>query len=121
MNTEIYIPWNEWGRDAIFIEMPASDRPIHVQGVHVIEAEERRVPGGDTVHMGLRIFDFGKWGCSTLCDEGGETVRTARYRGGRESLLEGSGTRSIPEFDSLGDGIFYAVVGHFCHWKRGVG
>ena len=123
MSTETYIPWEEWGRDAIFMEMPTFIPFTYVQGVHVIEVETRRVLGGNTntIYMHLRIFDFSMWGCSMLCDESGEAVRTARYKSGRELSLEESRIVSTLGFGSLGNGVFYALVGHFCRWETGVG
>jgi len=120
MGTETYIPWEEWGRDPIVTETQAFNLSTCVQGVHVTEAEMRRVPG-DNVDMRLRAFDFSKWGCSTLCDEGGEAVRTARYKYGRELLLEESGNVSRLGFGSLDNGVFYSLVSRLCHLKTGVG
>jgi len=121
MSTDI--PWEEWGRDAIVMETPTSDSTIYVQGVHVIEEQMRKVPGSDvhTNHMSIRVFDFSKRGCSTLCDEDGETLRAAWYKGGRELFLEGSQNVGIPEFGSLGDGVFYSLVSRLCCWRAGVG
>jgi len=122
MGTDTYIPWEEWGRDAIVMEMPTSDSVIYVQGVHVVEEQMRKVPGSDhTNHTSIRVFDFSKRGCSTLCDEGCETVWAAWYKEGRELLLEGSQNVGRLEFGSLSDGVFYSLVSRPRCWETGVG
>jgi len=119
MGTETCIPWEEWGRNAIVMEMQALNQATYVQGVHVIEVEVRKLPDGnfDTNHLYLRAFDFSKWGSGALCDEGGETVQTARYKDGREFSLERSGNLGRLGFGLLGDGIFYSLVSRLYHWK----
>ena len=122
MGTDTYIPWEEWGRDAIVMEMPTSDSVIYIQGVHVVEGQMGKVPGSDHAnHMSIRVFDFSKRGCSTIRDEGGETVWAAWYEEGRELSLEGSQNMGRLELGSLGDGAFYSLVSCLRCWKTGVG
>ena len=71
MGTEIQIPWEQWGKDAmVTMEMPTFGSHIYVQGAHVVEVKARSVSGGGVERICLRIFDFSKRGCSTLWDEG---------------------------------------------------
>ena len=122
VGTNTYIPWEEWGGDVIVMEMPTFSPTIYIQGVHVVGVERRRVSGDVNMnHMCLRIFNFSKWGHSTLCDEGGEAVRETWYEDGRELLLEGNGNVSRLGLGSLGNGIFYSLVSCLCHWKMSVG
>ena len=44
-STDIYIPWEDWERDAIVMEMPTFGSVIYVQGVRVIEEQMLEVPG----------------------------------------------------------------------------
>jgi hypothetical protein len=101
MNTETYIPWDEWGRDAIVMETPAFSSAVCVQGVHAVEAEIQMVPGSGAC-MYLRTFDFSKRGCSSLCDEGGGAVQAAWYDDGRDLFLVGSGNVLKLDLGSLG-------------------
>ena len=123
VGTETYIPWEEWGRDAIVMEMPMFTLTVYVQGVHMVEVGTQSFSDGEVEmdYMCLRTFDFSKWGYSTLCDEGGEAVRETWYEDGRELLLEESEDMDGPEFGSLGNGILYSLVSCLCHWKMSVG
>jgi len=64
MRTENYIPWEEWARNSIIMERQTSNLPTYIQGVHLIETEMRRVPGGnvDMSRIYLRTFDLSKRG-----------------------------------------------------------
>jgi len=115
MRTETYIPWEEWGRDAIVMGIPTFSPAIYVQGVHAVEAAMRTVPDSfGRVHIYLRTFNFSKWGCSTFCDEGGEAVRETRYEDGRGLFLKGSDV-GLVEFGPPGNSVFYSVVSRLCH------
>ena len=121
MSTDTHIPWEEWGKDAMIIEIPTLHLKFYVQGTQMIEAKMRRVPGGGMEHICLRTFDFSKRGCSTLRSEGCEVVPAAWYENGRDLFLEGRGNVEEQEFDSLGNGTFCYLVSFFCHWKIRVG
>ena len=121
VNTDTYIPWEEWGKDAMIIEIPTLHLQFYVQGTQMIEAKMRRVPGGGMEHICLRTFDFSKWGCSTLRSEGCEVVPAAWYESGRDLFLEGRGNVEEQEFDSLGNGTFCYLVSFLRHRKVRVG
>jgi len=104
VDTEIQISWEEWGRDAMIMEMPTFDSRIYVQGTHVVEAKVRSVSGGEAKRICLRTFDFSKRGCSTLWDESSETVRAAWHEDGRDLFLEGGDNMNLY---SLGNGTFF--------------
>jgi hypothetical protein len=123
-STDRDIPWDEWGRGSVILEVPISAGSYTlVQGPRVIAVEQCAVPGSHRIELRLRTFDFRLRACGTLSDigEGGESVRVARHEHGRDLLLEG--TEEIDEylFDSLGDGIFFYPVSRLCSWKKPVG
>jgi len=117
MSSDTHIPWDEWGRDVMIMEMPMHDAYLLVQGVHVIVVKTRTPISGDTNHLRLRAFDFSLRGCSTLWDKGGRAGRADFYEGGWDFLLEGS--RGVPTWglNSLGNGTFYSLVSFPCRWK----
>jgi len=47
MSMDTGVPWKEWGRDVMIMEILMSDPPIYTQGVRVIAVEVRSFPGGE--------------------------------------------------------------------------
>jgi len=119
MSSDTCIPWDEWERDAVIMEMPAHDSHILLQGVHVIAVKRRAHIGEDTGHLRFCIFDFSLRGCSTLWNKGGRarSRRTDFYEGGRDLILEGTGRVSDRGLNSLGNGAFYSLVSCTCRRK----
>jgi len=119
MNSDTCIPWDEWGRDAVIMEIPAYDLQILIQGVHVVVVRRRTPTGDDTGHLRLRTFDFSLRGCSTLWRKGGRARqrRADFYEGGWDFILEGTGDMSNWGLKSLGNGTFYSLVSFTCRWK----
>jgi len=115
MSSDASIPWDEWGRDVMVMEMRTNDTHIFVQGVHMIVVKKRAHIDADNLR--LRTFDFSLRGCSTLWDKGSRTGRTDFYGGGRDFIL--GGTRGVSDWglNSLGNGTFYSLVSCPCRWK----
>ena len=99
-----YIPWNELGRGAVTMDF----LPL-IQGVHVIEGRAHAAPG-DKNHLRLRIFDFSRWSCGLLPENGAEAEQAALYKGGQDILFEGSENVDRGHLYSLGNGTFYSLV-----------
>ena len=126
LDTDADIPWDEWGRDSMILEIPISDNPrTLVQELHVIKVKMCgvRVPGGYKRQLRLRTFDFSLRACGALSDvgEGGEYLRAFRNEDGRDVFLEGSENLSEHGFGSLGNGIFFHPVSCFCNWGTRLG
>jgi len=105
------------------VETPKLDSCVYVQGTYVVEGEMGSAPGGDTNVLGmcLRIFNFSRWGCSTLWDRGGGAVRENWHESGQDSYLEVGDNMEEVDFDSLGgNGTFCYLVGRLHHWKTRV-
>ena len=107
MDTEDCIPWEEWGRDAMIMEMRSSCPQIYIQGTHVVEVKARRLPNDVMERMYLRTFDFSKQGCSMFWGEGGEVMQAVWYKGGRDLFLEESENMIPVRLSSLGNGTFF--------------
>ena len=120
------IPWEEWGRGAVVIEVPEhasvgrGPYPL-VQGVHVIWVTTYTAPGDDGYPSPPRLctFDFSRrgWSILPLLNEGGGTMRRASFEGGRQLLLQGDEGMAESGFKSLGDGKFMYLVSCFHRWK----
>ena len=117
MSSDTCIPWEEWERDVMVMEMPRHDTHIFVQGVHVTVVKKRTHIGDDADNLRLRTFDFSLRGSSTLLDKGGRAGRTDFYEGGRDFSLEGSRGALNWELNSLGNGTFYSLVSCPCRRK----
>jgi hypothetical protein len=120
-STDRDIPWDEWGRGSVALEVSISGglRTL-VQGLCVITVKQCAVPGSHRSQLRLCIFDFRLRACGTLSDigEGGESVRAARHGDRRDLFLEGSEEMDESFFETLGDGIFFYPVSHLCSWKN---
>jgi hypothetical protein len=116
-SADAHIPWNEWGRSAVVMEMPTGDdSDVGIHGFHVIAMGVDNSSGGGEQHqLLLRIFDFSRRGCSTLRDEGGGVERTVSYEGEREILLEEGENEAVDWVVNSGDGNFFHLVSCPCH------
>jgi len=117
MSSDASIPWDEWGRNVMIMEMVRDDINVFVQGVHVIVVKRRTPVGDDTGYLCLRTFDFSLRGCSALWDKGDRAGRTDLYEGGRDFILKG--TRGVSDWglNPLGSGTFYSLVSCTWRWK----
>ena len=120
MSSDTCIPWDEWKRDAVIMEMPVYDSHIFTHGVHVIVVGKRAHVGDDADHLWLRTFDFSLRGCRALQAKGGRAGRrrTDVYESGRDFTLEGTVGVSDWGLNSLGNGAFYSLVSCTCCWKH---
>jgi hypothetical protein len=113
-STDRDIPWDEWGRGSVVLDVPISGvLSVLAQGARVITMEHCTVPGSHRSQFRFRTFDFSLRACGTLSDigEGSESVRVARHEDGRDLLLGGSEDLGV---DSMGDGIFFYPVSRLC-------
>ena len=111
-----FVPWDEWGSGATFIEVSVDDDTSYllVQGIHVV-----LLKAWVTSH--LRIFDFSRRGCSILplLDEGDGTKRRVSLEDGRGLLFQEGEDMVEWGLDSVGDGNFVYLVSNFCRRKSG--
>jgi len=116
MSLDTCIPWDEWKRDAVIMEVPAHDSHIFIHGVHVIVVKKR---AQNADNLQLRTFDFSWRGCRALWGKGGRARRRRMdlYEGGRDFILEGTENVSEWGLNSLGNGAFYSLVSFTCCWK----
>jgi len=117
--TDVCIPWDEWGRGAVIMEIPPHDLfSINVHGIHVILLHWKHQVRPTYV---IRSFDFGRRGRSALPlrdEEGGWVGRNVSFGDGRVFTFQAAGrenTSSWSGVQSLGDGIFFLLVSHFTH------
>jgi len=128
MSTDTCVPWDEWGRGAVVMEVPeraSVDRGpyVLVQGVHVTWATMFVTPGVDGYlpRPHLFTFDLSRRGWSTLAlrDEGNGTERRGLFKDGQHFLLQGNREMNDWGFHSLGDGRFVYLVSSSRCWKSG--
>ena len=115
-HTDVCIPWDEWGRGAVTMEIPVHNPfSVNVHGIHVLllhsEWQARTT-------YAIRSYDFSRHGCGALPfrDEGGRVGRSASFwneRGFTFQVAE-ENTSSQSGMKSLGDGTFL-LVSHFTH------
>ena len=88
------VPWDEWGRGAVVMEVPrrgsgsGGSHPL-VQGVHVVMAKEYTTSSVGEHHPHICTFDFSRRGCSVLPSWDG-IERRARFEDGRVIPLQGN-------------------------------
>jgi len=114
--TDVYIPWDEWGRGAAVMKMPQyPDVMFSVHGIHM--AVFMRFWQSDLTCR-IHNFDFGQRGYSTLPlrdGEGGQAERGALFEDGREFIFKvarSDRTFSWPHTKSLDNGIFFLQVSY---------
>ena len=111
MRADTQIPWDEWGRGAVVMEIPTGSGALTiVHGTHVLVIDEIHGPGAN-----YRVcrFDFGRWGSATLpfLDENdGGAGRRAVFEDGRSCEFEGGDGMSLYDLQPLGDTIPLSVV-----------
>ena len=100
------IPWEEWGNDAVTLEIPMgrNDLSTFVHGtyVEVVICANNNVP-----EYSLHTFDFSKRGRRALplrSGEGGETERRSVLEDGRKLVFEGAVGMFTENMLMLGDG-----------------
>ena len=128
MSPDIYVPWDEWGRGAVVMEIPQragaydGSYPL-VHGVHMTWVTMAATPGVDGClsHPHLCAFDLSWRGLSILplWDEGGGTERRVSLEDGWHFLLQGSQGMNDWGFYSLADGRFMYLVSRSHFWKSG--
>lgn len=113
------IPWNEWGRDAVIMEILLlvhySRLQTFVHDAQVVVAFTCSDSWDFPAYCcGVQTFDFSRRGCSSLLLRGGETRRGAPI-GGEDSFRFGPGGPMIPRrgLGSLSDGSLFYLVGRF--------
>ena len=114
--TDVQIPWDEWGRGSVVMEVPeAQVNPIcliTIHGAHVL------VMCYGALARSLHVFDFSRRGCAALppSDENGfGTERRVAFKDGRSCMLEeGGGDRVSGWGVQIGDSII-AVVSLLSH------
>lgn len=115
--TDDCIPWDEWGRGTVTMEIPIpiSVSPVYVHGTHVM------VKSRAWHHLRgcvcVRTFDFGRRGRSALPlwdgEGGGAQGRRAFFKDGQEFMPEGSEDMAWWEaLESLGNGSLFRLVSY---------
>jgi len=114
IRTDVYIPWDEWGRGSVIMEMPPSDRfSVDVHGIHVVVFKRHR---RSSLTYDIHSFDFGRCGCSALPLrdwERGRVERDALFEAGRKSVFQSVWNEymlSWSDMESLGNGTFFYQV-----------
>lgn len=110
MRQDIQIPWEEWGRDAVVVEIPidCSYLTAAVHGARVLAIHHIR-RGPEECHR-IYIFDFSRRASSALplsSDGFGGTERRVEFKVGRSCVLEGGEGMSAWGLQSLGDSIVF--------------
>ena len=117
MRTEAQIPWDEWGRGTVVIEIPTEitylSIVIHGARLLAICDTHRESEGDHRIH----IFDF-CWRASiplTVSDGNDDgTERRALFKTGRSCLFEGGGGVSMWGLQPLGDSVVFYEVSISC-------
>ena len=113
MRPEVQIPWDEWGRDAVVMEIPIdfTYSTITIHGARVLAIHQTRRDPEDC-HR-IHVFDFSRRATSALPplgDKVGGSERRVAFKGGRNCALEGGEGMSAWGLRSLGDSVvFYKV------------
>lgn len=113
MRADVQIPWDEWGRDAVAMEIPMDSTYFTTitHGARVLAIRNTR--HGPEERYLIHTFDFSRRGSAALplSDENdGGTERRALFKDGR-SCVFGGGDGMIPwGLQSLGDSIMFYVV-----------
>jgi len=113
--TDVHLPWDEWGRNAVIMEdrrPPGFGSPICVHGTHLVMVSTMQYQNGLMGYHRVRTFDFGRRGCGALPfwdDKGGGTERKALFLDGNEFEFEVAGVGSMTILRSLGNGNFFQV------------
>jgi hypothetical protein len=113
-----HVPWDEWGKGAVFMEVPEHRNPIStfVHGTKVMVREPTDFRPG---HPSYRIytFDFSLRGRSSLKlvnEEGGRTERVASFEDALGFEVEASEGMSLwDSLESLGDGNLFYLASRF--------
>ena len=114
MRTDVQIPWEDWGRDAVVVEVPidCSSLTTAVHGARVLAIHHTR-RGPEECHR-IYIFDFSRRASSALPLSGNEvggTERRVAFKAGRSCVLERGEGMNAWGLQSLGDSIvFYKVI-----------
>jgi len=122
MRTEAQIPWDEWGRGNVVIEIPTGitrlSIVIHGARLLAIYDTHRGSEGDYCIH----IFDLCRRASSalTVSDESNDgTERRAPFKTGRSCLFEEGGGVSMWGLQPLGDSVVFYEVSISC-LTRGV-
>jgi len=118
------VPWDEWGRGAVVMEVSRGDGDNNdlyplVHGACMIVVKKPTAPGIHGYYHNLYTFNFSRrgWGILPLRDEGDGAERRVGFEDGWNLLFRGSEGMSEWRFDSLGDGRFMYLVSPSCSWR----
>ena len=117
MRTGVQIPWDEWGKGAVVIEIPIDSTYLStiIHGARVLAI--RNTHRGPEEHHRIHIFDFSRRASTALplLDGGdGGTERRAAFKDGRSCLFEGGVGVSMWGIQSLGDSVMFYKVSDSC-------
>jgi len=106
------VPWDEWGADAVVMEVPMRSGPeILIHGAQVAAVWER------AYDWGIQTFDFSRRGCNSLppwADGGSGTERSVLFEGEEGLTIQLGRTMISPEnLGSLSDGSLIHLVSCF--------
>lgn len=113
MRTEVQIPWDEWGRDAVVTEIPinCAEVFITIHGTRVLAIRETH--RGPEEHYYIHVFDFSRRANAALPlldSKIDVTERKVASEGGQSCIFEGGEGTSAWNLRSLGDSlVFYKV------------
>lgn len=114
MRADVRIPWSEWGRDAVTVEIPTYGSYFTTtHGARVLVIRSTRLGYRD-----IRVFDFSRRGGTTLPLSGGSdggTERMSVFKGGRSCVFAGHDGISQWDPRSLGDSIIPCIVSPLSH------
>lgn len=117
MRTEVQIPWDEWGKGAVVVEIPIDSTYLStiVHGARLLAI--RNTHHGPEEHHRIHIFDFSRRASTALpLSDGsdGGMERRVMFKGGRSCLFEGGGGMSMWGLQSLGDSVMFYKVSISC-------
>ena len=119
MRTDVQIPWDEWGRGSVAMEIPEDG----MDSVHLVTVHGTRVLvmcGCCYIDQGLNIhiFDFSRRGSASLSlsdESDGGTERRALFKDGRSCKFELGDPDAYWPPQSLGDSVVTYVVSLFSY------
>ena len=114
-----HVPWDEWGKGAVFMEVPEHRNRIStfVHGTKVMVQEPTDFRPRHPSSYRIYIFDFSRRGRSSLKllnEEGGRTERVASFEDAPGFEVEASEGMSLwDSLESLGDGSLFYLASRF--------
>lgn len=113
MHTDAVIPWDQWGRDSVAMEIPMTlFSRIHTSAIHGARLLVTRGIGHEDERRSLHVFDFSRKGSAALpFSAGGDRIqRRALFEHGRSCTFKGAGRIEPQGPQSIGDSLVFHIV-----------